>query len=381
MDEGNYPQSSDDFIYTRYGNPSVCAAEAAIADLEQSDWAVLTSSGMSAIDVALSIFQEGVRSGPWLFFSELYGGTKFYVKEILERRRGIRVETIEPVADHYDTGKVRKAIESLRPRVLFLESVSNPLLIVPEARKIIGIAAEHNARLLEEGDESGQGGRMRVIVDNTFGTPLLWKPLEDGADLVVHSATKYLGGHGNLTAGVVCGKDSVLKREAMRYRKLVGNILSPDDANRLESQLKTFKLRFSRQCDNAARLAPLLEGYRDKVVRVLYPGLSSHPSHGEAMGLFEGKGFGAMITFQLAGETPECARATCDAFVEAIRDRVAYVPTLGDFNSILLHVSTVFGEKQDPSGGMIRLSVGCESWEDLRAAFTDALERIQVHPV
>jgi len=359
--ERAYPQSSQDSIYTRYGNPSVRSTEAALKDLEGSEWALLTASGMSAIDTALSIFQESDRrSDTWLFFSELYGGTKVYIEEVLEQRRGIYVKWFEPKEESYSSSDLFERLKELRPRVLFLETTSNPLLIVPDARKVIKHAKELG---------------VIVIVDNTFATPLLWRPLKDGADLVVHSATKYLGGHGNLTAGVICGNDLELKRKALKYRKNVGCILSPDDAYRLETQLKTFELRFRRQCENAAKLAQFLHDHcRDTVGEVLYPGLSTHPTHSESCNLFAdlpcGKGFGAMVTFSLKGGI-----AAAKSFVERVRGVVAYVPTLGDANSILLHVASAFGYKDE---GMIRLSVGCEPYEKLETAVKKALAGVPI---
>lgn len=354
--EGDHPQSSDDFIYTRYGNPTVQATEAAISSLEASRWSILTSSGMSAIDTALSIYQEKDKVNTWLFCSELYGGTNVYIDEILVNRRGVKASRLPVVDGTFSLETLQAMLIEQRPGVVFFESISNPLLIVPAARQAIDLAKESGAA---------------VIIDNTFGSPFLWRPLQDSADLVVHSATKYLGGHGNVTAGVVCGDDSTLQRKALKYRKNVGCILSPDDAYRLGTQLMTFDLRFARQCENAARLAELLD-LHEKVEGVLYPGLAKHPTHREAVTLFGGKGFGAMVTFVLKGKLKACKK-----FVELARNTVAYVPTLGDANSILLHVSSVFGENRYPDQGMIRFSVGCEDFDVIERVVTEALAGIE----
>lgn len=353
LQEGDIPQSSTNWIYTRYGNPTVRSTEASLSTLEECEWSLLTASGMSAIDVALSVFQEGNKTGKWLFFSELYGGTNAYIDQVLVKRRGIEVERIKPDNEVYSLENVLGILDELNPSLLFFESISNPLLIVPEAKEILAAAKARG---------------IKTIVDNTFGTPLLWQPLKDGADIVVHSATKYFSGHGNLTAGVLCGNDETLRDEALKYRKFVGCILSPDDAYRLQTQLTTLELRFTRQCDNAYRLAHALQA-NNKVNHVLYPGLQSHPTYKQASMLFENKGFGAMITFELKG-----GRKSCDAFVNAIRDRVAYITTLGDTNSILLHISTIFGKDKYPSEGMIRFSVGCESYEQLEEVVLVAIK-------
>jgi cystathionine beta-lyase/cystathionine gamma-synthase len=349
------PQSAEQFIYTRWGNPTVMEAEADIARLEGSAWAMLASSGMSAIDIALSIFEEGASTGTWLVFSELYGGTNTYLDQVMGRRRGVSVERFEPVGERFDIAALEAALDRVRPSLLFFEALTNPLLIVVDGAAVIKAARDRG---------------IRVIVDNTFCTPLLWKPLAHGADLVVHSATKYFGGHGNITAGIVAGDDAKLRADAMTYRKLVGHILSPDDAYRLTTHIKTLPLRYARQCESALKLARLLEDH-PQVAGVRYPGLETHLTHVEAARLFEDRGFGAMITFELKG-----GRAACDAFVEAVGEHIAYIPTLGDAESILLHVESNFGAEKYPYPGMLRLSVGFEPYEDLEAHVRAALNAI-----
>jgi cystathionine beta-lyase/cystathionine gamma-synthase len=213
-----------------------------------------------------------------------------------------------------------------------------------------------------------------VIVDNTFATPLLWNPLNHGADLVIHSATKYLAGHGNLTAGVLCGNDTLLEKMAIEYRKLVGHMLSPDDAYRLNDMLKSFEIRFTRHCENAAKLAILLDNH-PAVDCVLYPGLASHPSHQLAKKLFRRRGYGAMITFDLAGSTGIEKGGNRDRFIDLVSDKIRLIPTLGDAETILLPVEAVWGDKY-PSPGMIRLSVGIEEYRDLEQTITQALDKL-----
>ena len=356
-EEIDYPQSSPNFIYTRYANPGVMETETDIAKLEGCEWALLTSSGMSAIDVALSIFQKAEKKGTWLFFSEIYGGTNNYIDHILVERRGIEAARFKPEENNerYDMDRLADMLDSLKPELIFFEILSNPLLIVVNGRTIIRMAKERG---------------IKVVVDNTFGTPYLWNPLEDGADLVIHSASKYLSGHGNIIAGAVCGNDSEIKKQAMIYRKFVGPILSPDDAYRLGTQLKTFDLRFSRQCENAFKLARSMESHK-AVKKVRYPGLESHATHKEAAELFKGNAFGAMITFDLNG-----GRKACDKFLEKVSGVVSYTPTLGDAESTILHVATVFGEDRFPFPGMIRFSAGFEPYEVLGKSVLNALDAI-----
>lgn len=352
--EHRYPQSGEQLFYTRYGNPNVIETEQEIARLEGSDWALLTASGMAAIDVALSLFHERENTGTWLFFEEIYGGTKDYIKEVLEARRGIRCEYFKTSLEEekFDLMDLKYALDHLKPKLLYFEPVSNPLLIVANGNEIIRLAKERG---------------IRVIIDNTFATPALWKPLERGADLVIHSVTKYLSGHGNITAGVVCGNNDELHKAALTYRKFVGHILSPDDAYRLGTQLKTFELRVTRQCENALKLANLLEGH-EQVKNVRYPGLAAHATHQEALNIFGKRGFGAMVTFELKG-----GQQAVETFIAHAAPHVKYVTSLGDPQSIMIHVPTIFSAERFPFPGMIRFSVGFEAYHLLEESVTRAL--------
>ena len=349
------PQSADALIYTRYGSPNVIESEAELAKLEQCGWAVLTSSGMSAIDVALSLFHKGEATGTWLVFDEIYGGTKAYLEQVVKARRGVAIEYFEMKEgeEAFDLDLLTKALDRIKPSLLYFEPVSNPLLVTADGEAIIRLAKERG---------------IPVVIDNTFATPLLWKPLLSGADLVVHSATKYFSGHGNITAGVVCGNDPEFRKAAMSYRKMVGHILSPDDAYRLGTQLETFELRVSRQNDNAMQLAQVLEAH-PQIEQVRYPGLASHTTHQEALNMFDGRGFGAMITFEIKG-----GRAAAEAFIAGVKHHVQFMTTLGDPQSILIHVPTVFTQERFPQMGMFRLSVGFEAYEELEKSIVTALD-------
>ncbi|HPX53345.1 MAG TPA: PLP-dependent transferase [Bacteroidales bacterium] len=348
--ETGLEREPDLYIYSRYRNPTVVAAEEAVMEVEGCGWALLAQSGMAAIDIALSIFQEAGRQSKWLFFSEIYGGTLSYISSVLQKRRGIDVSLFRPVDGRYDYRQLESVLSDFRPDILFFETISNPLLIVAEGRRVIELGKKYGAK---------------VLVDNTFATPMLWKPLSDGADLVIHSATKYLSGHGNITAGVICGNNDKLMQSAVEYRKYVGHMLSPDDAYRLQTQMASFELRFRQQCDNAAAVASMLQS-SDRVAGVLYPGLESHETHAAAKELTEGKGYGAMITFDLAGASPEAKRERRDRFIAAVYPEIRLIPTLGDNHTILMPVEAVWGTKY-PEPGMIRLSVGYEETDRLAA--------------
>jgi cystathionine beta-lyase/cystathionine gamma-synthase len=356
----NY-REPDLYVYSRYRNPTVVSAEEEIMKIEGCKWALLTQSGMSAIDTALSVFQMGTRTRPWLFFTEIYGGTISFIESVLKSRRGLDIQFFNPDNGNYDLDKFEKTLSVLKPELVYVESISNPMLIVADVAGIAAIAKKHG---------------IKIIVDNTFATPFLYKALADGADIVIHSATKYFSGHGNLTAGVLCGNDTKIMQSAIEYRKFVGHTLSPDDAYRLQTQIQTCALRFSRQCDNASKLAIYLND-SPLIKKVWFPGLKSHPTHIIADKLFGSKGFGAMITFDFDGKDKEEKRRRRDTFIKLVSGNIKLIPTLGDPHTILMPVDAVWGTKY-PEPGMIRLSVGFEEYSELEDTVSNALGKIKV---
>lgn len=357
--ETEHLREPDHYIYSRYRNPTVVSAEEEIMRIEGSEWALLTQSGMSAIDTALSIFQNGKRPRPWLFFTEIYGGTISYIESVLKMRRGLDIHYFTPDNGKYNLKEFEKVLSALKPEIVYIESISNPMLIVADVTEIITTSKKHGSK---------------IIIDNTFATPLLYKPLNEGADIVVHSATKYFSGHGNLTAGVICGNDKKIMQSAIEYRKFVGHMLSPDDAYRLQTQMQSFELRFSRQCENASKLAEHLTKV-PIIKKVLFPGLKSHPTHPIALKQFKGKGFGAMITFDFDGKDSKEKRARRDKFIKLVSEKIKLIPTLGDPHTILMPVEAVWGAKY-PEPGMIRLSVGFEEYSELEAFVNKALKAL-----
>ena len=357
--ETEHSREPELYIYSRYRNPTVVSAEEEIMKLEGCGWALLTQSGMSAIDTALSIFQYGKATRPWLFFTEIYGGTISFIESVLKSRRGLDIHYLTPENGLYDLAEFEKVISVLKPEFVYIETISNPMLIVADVAGILRIGKKYDTK---------------VIIDNTFATPWLYKPLIAGADIVIHSATKYFSGHGNITAGVICGNDNKIMQSAIEYRKFVGHTLSPDDAYRLQTQVLSFDLRFSRQCSNATNLA----GYLNEVPiikQVWFPGLKKHPTHSIAEKLFGGKGYGAMITFDFAGKDKDEKRRRRDKFIKLVSEKIKLIPTLGDPHTILMPVEAVWGTKY-PEPGMIRLSVGFEEYPDLEETVSNALGKI-----
>jgi cystathionine beta-lyase/cystathionine gamma-synthase len=355
--EAEHERDPDYFIYSRYRNPTVVSAEQEIMKLEKCNWALLTQTGMSAIDIATSVYHKGRDTGPWIFFSEIYGGTISFIEQVLKLRRGLDIHYFTAENENYDLNGFEIFLEKLKPSVVYIETISNPMLIVADVSAVISCARKHGAN---------------VIVDNTFATPWLFRPLDYGADIVIHSATKYFSGHGNLTAGVLCGNNKTVMQSAIEYRKFVGHMLSPDDAYRLQTQIQSFKLRFSCQCSNALKLAGYLDD--NPVIRkVWYPGLKSHSTHDIADKLFHGKGFGGMITFDFNGKDPDEKRKRRDQFISMVSETIKLIPTLGDPHTILMPVEAVWGAKY-PEPGMIRLSVGFEEYSELEDTIAKALD-------
>ncbi|MDT8401710.1 MAG: PLP-dependent aspartate aminotransferase family protein [Bacteroidales bacterium] len=349
------------FIYSRYRNPSVIDAEETLMEVEGSKWALLTQSGMAAIDTAVSVFQHADDRRPWLFTSEIYGGTNSYVDSVLKSRRGINIHRFSPEGMCYDMENFEREVKEVKPSLVFFEVVSNPMLVVAPLKEMLDIIHRYDAV---------------AIIDNTFASPHLLKPLEMGADIVIHSATKYLGGHGNITAGALCGNDKEIMKKAIEYRKLVGHMLSPDDAYRLKTQMQSFRLRFSRQCSNAASLASELEK-SELVEKVYYPGLKRHVTHNIAEQLFGTRGYGAIVTFSFAGSDNKQKRQRRDAFISGVSDYIKLVPTLGDSHTILMPVEPIWGDRY-PDPGMIRISLGFEDTEELLSKLRASLDQIGV---
>lgn len=339
---------SDKYLYTRYANPTVQAAEDKIAILEGADAAMVTSSGMAATATALFGF---LKAGDEVICSAaIYGGTLHIITDVLGRFGvSARFATLEDLA-------APDRVIGPRTRLLWFESPNNPTLRCVDVRTV---AAACRAR-----------GVISAI-DNTFASPVNQKPLALGVDLVMHSATKYLNGHSDVTAGVLAGSSSLIDR-LQPARKLFGGVLEPASAYALSRGLKTLAVRMARHNENATRIATWLESH-PRVSRVFYPGLPSHPDH--AIARSQMCGFGGMVCFEVSGGYQPACRAF-DRF--QIISRAA---SLGGTESIcsLPVLTSQYGltdEQLAAAGvtrGMIRLSVGLEHVDDLIADLDQAL--------
>ena len=346
--------ASENPVYTRYGNPTVNAFEAAVASLEGGAAALAYSSGMAALHGAL--LAAGARAGAAVVAAQDVYGATYALLDRLLASQGVTVRFVD-VADLH---AVSATLQELRPVALLAETVSNPLLKVADLPALARLSHEAGATF---------------IVDNTFASPVLCRPLRLGADYVVHSATKYLGGHGDVLGGVVAVGRPELRGALNEVNKLLGANLAPQEAWLAHRGLKTLPLRVERQCRNAAIVAEWLNTH-PQVEKVNYPGLSSHAQHALATSLFGGERYGAMISFDLAG----AGRAEVFRFMEALR-LIQPATTLGDVYTLTLYPAMSSHRALDPEtrrcigigDGLVRLSAGIEEAEDIILDLKQAL--------
>jgi len=344
-------RAEEALIYTRLGNPTLDVVQERLASLEGSEHALLFASGMAAIHAAL--MSSLPRGGAIVAHRELYGSAWDLMANVLAPY-GIRTTLVD-----LDDPKARKqALEQHKPQVVYCESVSNPTLHVADLEAIARDAHAHGAKLL---------------VDATFASPALQRPAELGVDLVIHSATKYLGGHSDLTAGVVAGSRADLK-PIYRWLQLAGGCLDPHSAALLERGLKTLPLRMKAHCANAAGLARHLAGH-PKVSEVLHPSLASHRSHATAKRVLPD--FGGMLSFVVHGGDAAALRCLRALELALEASSLGGVETLVSLPFNTSHAR--FTPEQRAAAlippGFVRVSVGVEDLADLVADFDQALAR------
>ncbi len=337
------------YIYTRYGNPTVTALEAATRAIEAGAVACAYSSGMAALHAAL--FACELRPGATILASQdLYGATTSLLQTIFGPF-GIKTIT----ADFSELDSLRARAAEVKPRALVAETISNPLLKVCDIDACAEIAHSVGARL---------------IVDNTFASPYLCQPLKHGADIVVHSATKFLNGHADAMGGIAISRDETDSAALIGVMKLVGGVLSPWEAHAILRGLKTLAVRMDRHCENASALADRL-GANPRIGRVYYPG-------GETTKrvLREPHG-GALVSIELKDN----ARAAAFRFMDALKLCIRST-SLGDVFTSVLHPATASHRDLSParrkelgiSDGLVRISVGIEGVSDIIADIEQALE-------
>ncbi len=344
------------YVYPRYGSPTLAAFEEAMADLEGGKAAHAFGSGMAAVHAAL--LAAGVQAGTHVVAApDLYGATYTLLARLMAQL-GATVRFV----DVNDPSAVEAALAETRPVALLVETVSNPLLKVADLPALADLAHRCGAQFL---------------VDNTFASPYLCTPLAHGADYVIHSATKYIGGHGDVMAGVVV-TSAENRRKLYELNKLVGGVLGPFEAWLALRGLKTLPLRMRQQCENAQRIAEWLVEH-PRIARVNYPGLPDHPGHTLARRLFDGRGFGGMLSFEIA----DADTAAAFRFMEAVKLCLP-ATTLGDIYTLMLHPATsshrsLSAAEREQIGihdGLVRLSAGIEDAADIIADLAQALETL-----
>ncbi len=337
------------YIYTRLGNPTQNALEEKMAALEGAEAAIATASGMAAI--SSSVMAVAFAGDHILAHDCLYGCTHSLMEEILPRY-GIEVT----FADLSDLDNVDEYMQD-NTKLVYLETPSNPTLNLVD---------------IEEVSKKAHAAGAKVIVDNTFMTPYLQSPLALGADMVVHSATKYIGGHGDAIAGVIAGKEEMLADIRMTTLKDFGGIISPFNAWLLLRGLKTLPIRVDKHTENAMEVAEFLEAH-DKVERVFYPGLESHPQHDLAKK--QASGFGSMISFELKGGYDAGEKMMNNVNLATLAVSLGDVDTLIQHPASMTH-APVPREERLAAGitdGLVRISIGIEDVEDIIADLDNSL--------
>lgn len=338
--------------YGRYGNPTVRAAEAKLAALEGADAAALFDSGMSAITSTLWAMLKP--DDHIVLTSDCYRRTRQFVRTVLARY-GIAHTFVDP--SDYDA--IDTAIVDGKTRLLLTESPTNPYLHVVDVGRLAEIAKRRR--------------RVKLIVDSTLATPMNQRPLELGADLVIHSCTKYIAGHNDVLAGAVCGSEPLV--QALRdFRGMAGGLLDPHAAYLLLRGAKTLGLRMQRHNQSAFEIARFLERH-PAVERVYYPGLESHPNH--AVARTQMRGFGGMVSFLIKGDLDTCSRFIDACELPSIAPSMGGVETLIEQTALMSFYELTTEERLAVGirDNLVRLSVGIEDTRDLVDDLAQALRR------
>ena len=356
-------ETNTGYVYTRYGNPTVAAFEHAVAVAEAGCGAVAFGSGMAALYAGILAAgtprgETAPRPRAILAARDLYGSTTVLLHDFFASQ-DVRVA----FCDMCDLAQVDAALVDVQPDVVLLEQLSNPLLHVADI-----------AALAERAHDVG----ARLVVDNTIATPVLQRPLTLGADVVVHSATKYLGGHGDAAGGVVVARTPLVRDTLVRQARLLGATLGPFEAQQLLRGLKTLALRVERQCANAKEIAGWLAD-QPTVTRLRYPNLPTHPQHALAAECFAGGQGGAIVTFDLQHND----RAALRRFFDSLQ-LVLPATTLGDVYTLVTAPSVSshreWTSEERAAIGLsettIRLSVGIETAADIIADLDGALRGV-----
>ncbi len=338
-------------VYTRWSNPTITAAERKIAELEGAEDCAVFSSGMAAISTAIiSLVSPGDHI---VSIRDLYGGTLDLFSNLMNRF-GVRITFVEAT----NIGEIESAVRG-NAKLLFLETPTNPTLKLVDLSKVVEIAGKSGAK---------------VLVDSTFASPCNQQPVRFGCDAAIHSATKYLAGHNDVTAGAIAGPEELIG-PMKKLRRILGGVLDPHGAWLLLRGMKTLALRMERHNSNGQKVAEYLASH-PKVDKVYYPGLSTHPQH--ALAKRQMKGFGGVLSFELKGDLNRTIR-----FVDSLK-LALLGPSLGGTETLVSQPSTASHFFMKPeerrkagiSDSLIRLSVGIEDADDIISDLAQAFEEV-----
>jgi cystathionine beta-lyase/cystathionine gamma-synthase len=332
------------YDYSRSDNPTRKALEDCIAAIEDGQHGLAFGSGLAAIDCVMRLLNPGDHV---IVGNDVYGGTYRLFERVLARY-GLQFSWV-------DLTTVEAVTQAIRPetKLIWLETPTNPLLSLADMRAVVDAAPE----------------RILIAVDNTFASPALQQPLTFGADIVMHSSTKYLGGHSDAVGGLLAMRDEALYKELKFLQNAVGAVPGPMDCFLVLRGIKTLTLRMERHCANALQIAQFLEDH-EQVKQVLYPGLESHPQH--ALAQRQMKHFGGMISIIL--DSPEAARRMVSRTkIFALAESLGGVESLIEHPYSMTHASTATSPIAVPNA-LVRLSVGIEHIDDLLADLQQALD-------
>ena len=346
------PGDHQGYEYSRTHNPTRKAWEACIADLEDGHAGFAFASGMAAVDTLMHLLGPGDHV---LAVDDLYGGTWRLFERVRRRSSGLEYSFV----DMSDLDAVRAAITP-KTKMLWVETPTNPMLQLVDIAAVAAIAREAGAML---------------VVDNTFATPMLQQPLNLGADVVLHSVTKYLNGHSDMVGGAVVVRDADLAEQIGFLQNSAGGIQGPFDAFLVMRGVKTLALRMDAHCRNAGRIAEWLTG-RPEVEKVIYPGLADHPQH--ALAARQMNGFGGMVSFDIGGDLSRARRFLENTHLFALAESLGGVESLVNHPAIMTH-GTIPKDRREALGitdTLIRLSVGVEDVDDLIGDLAGALGEV-----
>lgn len=343
------PGKHKGYEYSRSQNPTRMAYERCVADLEGGVAGFAFASGLAAAATVLDLLDSGSHI---IAMDDLYGGTYRLFEKVRRRSAGLDFSFL----DLNDTAAMKAALKP-NTKMIWAETPTNPMLKLVDLAKVAAFAKKHG---------------LILVVDNTFCSPMIQRPLEYGADLVLHSATKYLNGHSDMVGGIVVAGSTALAEQMGFLQNSVGAVAGPFDSFLAMRGLKTLHLRMKAHCESALELAKWLEKH-PAIERVIYPGLKSHPQH--ALAKRQMDGFGGIISIEIKGGLKKARRMLERCKLFALAESLGGVESLIEHPAIMTHASVpaAIRKRLGISDGLIRLSVGVENIEDLRAELAMAL--------